>query len=214
MGIKIYNTAGALTIDSESRSVVTSQLKAMGSLSDVGYYQLINSLGGQYTTGMLAQSFFPSSGLRWFQCTTDGALSFPGALMYTPNTGRFMITSNTNPIQRGYLNAYNASGQLTWSDLSASSMPRIMGFFTVPSSHDLSTALTLTSPIANPWICVSQCPGNLSDDGSTTGYSGIMIRRDNASTFTLQYISKNQNSYRTAMGSNGFSIALAYFTGY
>ena len=213
-GLQIYNSAGALTIDSENKSVVTSQYKGMGSLSDVGYYQLVNSLGGQYTTGFLAQSFFPVSGLRWFRCLSDGALSFPGALMYTPGTGDFLITSNTNAIASGYCDVFNASGQLIWSAVAASSMPRMVGFFSVPSSHDLSTPLTLSSPIANPWICVSQCPGNLSDDGNTTGYSGIMIRRDNASTYTLQYISKNQNSYRTAMGSNGFNIALAYFTGY
>lgn len=93
-------------------------------------------------------------------------------------------------------------------------MPRIIGFLTVPAGYNLSSPITLSSPIANPFICVSQCPGNLSDDGSATGYSGIMIRRDNASTFTLQYINKNQNNFTAAMGNNGFNIALAYFVGY
>lgn len=186
----------------------------MGALTDIGYYQIINSLGGQYTMGLLTRNFFPASGLRWFQLQTDGALAFPGATMYTANTGRFMITSNTIGLSSGYLDVFNASGQLIWSAVSASSMPRIVGFFSVPSSHDLSTPLTLVSPIANPWICISQCPGNISDDGNATGYSGIMIRRDNASTYTLQYINKNQKSYSQAMSSNGFNIALAYFTGY
>lgn len=213
-GLQIYNSAGVLTIDGENKSVVTSQYKGMGAISDLGYYRILHSLGNQYSTGYLTENFFPSSGLRWFRCLTDGAINFPGALQYQPGTGDFMITSNTNGIASGYCDVFNASGQLIWSAVAASSMPRIIGFFTVPSSHDLSTALTLTSPIANPWICVSQCPGNISDDGSVTGYSGICIRRDNASTYTLQYVNRNQNSYRAAMGSNGFQIALAYFTGY
>ncbi|MDV2904903.1 hypothetical protein R0H17_25105 [Phytobacter diazotrophicus] len=213
-GLQIYNSAGVLTIDGSSKSVVASQYKAMGAVSDVGYYQLINSLGGQYTTGYLAQSFFPSSGLRWFRPLVDGSLNFPGALMYQPGSGDFMITSNTNGIASGYCDVFNESGALIWSAVAASSMPRIIGFLTVPAGYNLSSPITLSSPIANPFICVSQCPGNLSDDGSVTGYSGIMIRRDNASTFTLQYINKNQNNFSTAMGNNGFNIALAYFVGY
>lgn len=66
----------------------------------------------------------------------------------------------------------------------------------------------------DPWFCWSQCPGNLSDDGETIGYSGIVIRRNSSTSFSLQYVSKNQKTYRQAMGNNGFQIALATFTGY
>ncbi|MDF2784224.1 MAG: hypothetical protein K0S95_759 [Pantoea eucrina] len=213
-GFQVYNSAGKLTIDSDNRTIAISQQKAMGNLTDVGYYQIQNSLGGEYSMGFLQPNFFPSSGVRWFQPQTNGAICFPGAYQYTPGSGRFMITSNTNGLASGYLDVHDSSGRLVWSAASAATMPRIMGFFTISSGYNLASPITLTSPIANPWICISQCPGNISDDGSVVGYSGILLRRNSTTSFSLQYVNKLQKNYTQAMGGNGFSIALAYFTGY
>jgi len=134
--------------------------------------------------------------------------------MYEAGTGRFMLSSNTTALTSGYLDVYNASGQLVWTAASAGTMPRIRDFFTVPSSHDLGTVLTLTTSFADPWICISQCPGNVSDDGTVVGYSGLLIRRNSSTSFSLQYVNQYQKTYRQAMGNNGFQIALASFTGY
>ncbi|EPE1587081.1 hypothetical protein ACSGVW_001482 [Escherichia coli] len=213
-GFQCYNSAGKLTIDSDNRAIVMSSVKAMGSLSDIGYYTINSSFGNGSTLGYLALNFFPNTGLRWFQLQTNGKYCFPGASMYEAGSGRFMLSNNTTALTSGYLDVRNSAGTLIWSAASAATMPRIRGFFTIPAGHNLGTALTLTTPFADPWICISQCPGNISDDGATTGYSGIMIRRNSSTSFTLQYVNKNQMTYAQAMGSAQVQIALASFTGY
>jgi len=213
-GFQVYNSAGALTIDSDNKAVVMSSVKAMGSLSDTGYYSISSAFGNGSTLGFLGLNFFPNTGLRWFQLQTNGKYCFPGASMYEVGSGRFMLSSNTTALTSGYLDVFSASGQMIWTANSAGTMPRIRDFFTVPSSHDLGTALTLNTTFADPWICISQCPGNVSDDGTATGYSGVLIKRISSTQFQLQYVNKNQKAYRTAMGNNGFQIALASFTGY
>lgn len=213
-GFQVYNSAGALTIDSNNKSVVTSQYKNMGGLTDTGFYLINSTFGNGSTLGFLANNFFPDQGLRWFQLLSDGRYCFPGCSLYEAGTGRFMISSNTNGIASGYLDVYNGSGQLIWSAASAGSMPRIQGFLSVPAGYDLSSPLTLNTSFVNPWICVSQCPGNISDDGTVSGYSGLLIRRNSSTSFTLQYVNSKQKGYATAMGNSGLNIALASFTGY
>ncbi|AUU90416.1 hypothetical protein C2U55_15680 [Enterobacteriaceae bacterium ENNIH3] len=213
-GFQLYNSAGALTIDSQNKSVVVSTVKAMGSLEVIGDSRIVSDFGNGSTLGALPYPFFPESGLKWFQFFTDGSYCFPGASMYEQGTGRFMICSNTTPIQSGYLDVFDAAGNLIWSAASAGTMPRISDFITVPPSHDLKNALTVNTTIANPWICISQCPGNYSTDGTTSGYSGIVIKRNSSTSFSIQYINRFQKTYQQAMGGNGIRIALASFTGY
>jgi hypothetical protein len=43
--------------------------------------------------------------------------------MYEQGTGRFMICSNTTPIQSGYLDVFDPAGNLIWSAASAGTMP-------------------------------------------------------------------------------------------
>lgn len=213
-GFQLYNSAGALTIDSQNKSVVMSTVKAMGTLEVIGDSRIVSDFGNGSTLGALPYPFFPESGLKWFHLLTDGSYCFPGASMYEQGTGRFMICSNTTPIQSGYLDVFDPAGNLVWSAASAGTMPRISDFFTVPPSHDLKNALTVNTAIANPWICISQCPGNYSTDGTTSGYSGIVIRRNSSTSFSIQYINRLQKTYQQAMGGNGIRIALASFTGY
>ncbi|WP_312229003.1 hypothetical protein [Pseudescherichia sp.] len=214
-GFEVYNSAGALTIDSGwGKSIVMSSVKAMGGLLDTGFYRFNSSLGDGSVLGFLTSDFFPAEGLRWFQPQVNGSYCFPGASLYQAGTGRFMLSNNTTPLQSGYLDVFDPGGQLTFSAASAGTMPRIMDFFTVPATHDLATAITLNTAFADPWICISQCPGNVSSDGSQGGYSGLMIRRVTSTQFQLQYLNRFQKPYRTAMGGNGIRIALAYFTGY
>mgnify|MGYP004728819391 CR=1 FL=1 len=131
-----------------------------------------------------------------------------------PNSGRFMTSSHTAGITSGFLDVMDASGNLVWSAASAGSMPRIQGFFSVAAGVDLSKTVTVTSPVANPWFCWSQCPGNVSDDGTVLGYSGLVIKRNSSTSFSLQYINQYQKTYTQAMGTHGLQIALATFTGY
>lgn len=213
-GFEVYNSSGALTIDSNNKSVVMSTVQAMGALdsASVGYYVLSTAFGNGSTLGYRLTDM--PSGLVWFQLQTNGAYCFPGAGLFAAGTGRFMSSSNTAGLTSGYLDVYNASGTLIWSAASAGSMPRIRDFFTVPAGYNLATALTVTTSFADPWFCVSQCPGNLSDDGETVGYSGLLVRRNTSTSFSLQYVNVNQYAYATTMGSSGLSIALCSFTGY
>ncbi|HDP9852896.1 hypothetical protein [Escherichia coli] len=213
-GFQCYNDAGKLTIDSDNRATVSSQVKAMGTLSDTGYYLINSSFGNGSTLGFLGANFFTANGLRWFQLQSNGRYCFPGAQLYEAGTGRFMLSNNTAALTSGYLDVRNSAGTLIWSAASAGTMPRVRGFFTIPAGHDLGTALTVTSPFADPWICISQCVGNVSDDGTVTGYSGILIKRNSSTSFTLQYVNRYQMSYTQAMGSAQVQIALASFTGY
>lgn len=216
-GFEVYNSAGVLTIDSNNKSIMTGSVKSMGSLIDYGYYTGITcAFGDGGSLGFLNNSIITNRNTTqyWFQLQTDGAWCFPGAELFQPNTGRFMTSNHTTTPTSGYLDVFNTQGQLIWSAASAGSMPRIRGFLTVPKSHDLANVITLTSPVANPWFCWSQCPGNVSDDGVTLGYSGLVIRRNSSTSFSIQYIRQLQRRYTDAMGSNGFSLALATFTGY
>ncbi|MBC4257792.1 hypothetical protein H8M44_18285 [Klebsiella pneumoniae] len=214
-GFQVFNSAGAMTINSENKGTVASLYNPMPSLTDIGFYRIDSIFGNGSTLGFLPPSFYPTNGgLRWFRLTVDGRYCFPGASMFEPGTGDFMISSSAVGIQSGYLDVFDGGGNLVWSAVSAGSMPRIRSFLTIPPGHDLSSAITFNTSFDSPWICIGQCPGNLSDDGTATGYSGIMIRRNSSTSYTLQYINKNQLSYLSMMGSNQLQIALASFTGY
>ena len=213
-GFQVYNSAGALTIDSNNKSVVTSQVLGMPALTDTGFWLINSAFGNGSTLGYLPLNYLPSTGLRWFQPQVDGKYFFAGSSLYEAGMGRFMMCSNTGNISSGYLDVFDGNGSLIWSAASASQMPRIQGFFDIPAGYDLSTAITLNSPIANPWICISQCPGNIAAAEATSGYSGILIKRYNATQFGIQYVNRLQKSYTQAMGNNGLRIALASFTGY
>lgn len=213
-GFNVYNAYGKLTVDSDNRATLISQVKEMGGLIDVGAFNIPSAFGNGSTLGYIGLNFFPADGLRWFQLYSDGRYCFPGASLYEAGTGRFMLSNNTNAMTSGYLDVFNGGGGLIWSAASAGTMPRILDFFTIPAGHDLASPITFNTNFANPWICISQCPGNVTDDGTVGGYSGIMIRRNSATSFTVQYVNKNQMNYPTAMGSSQVQIALAAFTGY
>jgi hypothetical protein len=46
-------------------------------------------------------------------------------------------TARNIGMQSGYLDVFDSSGSLIWSAASASSMPRVVGFFDVPANYDL-----------------------------------------------------------------------------
>ncbi|WP_244586347.1 hypothetical protein [Escherichia coli] len=216
-GFEVYNSAGALTIDSTNKSIMTGGVKAMGTLTDQGYYTGITcAFGNGGALGFLNSNVIVNRNTTqyWFQLQTDGAWCFPGAYLFMPNSGRFITSTHTATPTSGYLDVFNASGTLIWSAASAATMPRIVGFLSAGAGVDLSSVVTVTSPVANPWFCWSQCPGNVSDDGTVLGYSGIVIKRNSSTSFSFQYINKLQRSYTQAMGNNGIQIALATFTGY
>ena len=213
-GFQTYNTRGQLTIDSETKGITIGRLLNQGSLLDTGYYVFNSPLGNGSTLGYLRNNVFPNNqGLRWFQFTRN-SYAFPGSSMFEANSVRFMTSTAGVAVPSGYLDVFSPSGELVWSAVGASSVPRIRDFFTIPAGHNLVNTLTFETSFPDPWICMNQFPGNVSDDGTSVGYSGIFIRRNSSTSFSLQYPSRYQNNYMTAMAGRAYSIALAQFIGY
>lgn len=216
-GFEVYNSAGALTIDSSNKSILTGSIKPMGTLTDYGYYAGITcAFGTGSSLGFLPNNVITNRNTTqyWFQIQNDGAWCFPGAELFMPNSGRFMTSTHTANPTSGFLDVFNPSGTLIWSAASAATMPRIVGFLSAGAGVNLSSPVTVTTPVSNPWFCWSQCPGNVSDDGAALGYCGLVIKRNSSNSFSFQYINSKQRSYTQAMGNNGIQIALATFTGY
>jgi hypothetical protein len=115
-------------------------------------------------------------------------------------------------MQSGYLDVFDTGGNLIWSAASASKMPRVVGFFDVPANYDLQNNTLSVSLSFNPWILVNNCPGNLSDDGTVTGYSGIVLKWT-GSQLQGRYISKNQRSWSQTFQGRGLRIPIAQFVG-
>jgi hypothetical protein len=61
----------------------------------------------------------------------------PGAEILEDYAGMMIRTSRNAALESGYLDVFNGAGELIWSAVSASKMPRIMGFFDVPPGYDL-----------------------------------------------------------------------------
>lgn len=215
-GFQVYNQYGALTIDGTNKSIATSQYLGRLPVIDVGSVVFVNgtAFGNGTSLGWL-QNPLPRGGMKWWRPLVNGSWGMPGSSLYTPNSGDFMVSSVNTTLQSGFLDVFNEGGQLVWSAASAGTMPRIMDFITIPAGHNLANTITVNTLFANPWICISQCPGESSEAGEGTGgYSGIIIRRNNQSNLSIQYINRNQNNYINAMGGGELKIALAYFTGY
>lgn len=213
-GFQAFNSAGALTVDGTNKPAMISQYKQITSVTDYGYYQIESpfTTNGGYDLGFLPENFYPNVSTRWVRMNS-GKYCFPGADQFQPNSGQMMISTQSLTVSSGYLDVYNESGSLIWSAVSAASVPRILDFIDIPPGYDLQNNTYVKSLSYNPWFLQNACPGNISDDGTVTGYSGVCIRWT-GSQIQVRYISKLQNTYNTALGSVGLRIPLAYITGY
>lgn len=213
-GFEAYNSAGKLMVDGTSKPAMISTLSTISSVTDYGYYQISNvfSTNGGYDLGYLPSNFYPSPSARWVRLNA-GYYCFPGANQYQTNAGQMMVSTQNQSVTSGYLDVFDASGTLIWSAVSAATVPRILDFIDIPAGYDLQNNTYVKALSYNPWFLANACPGNISDDGSVVGYSGVVIKWD-GSQIQVRYISKLQNTYSTTLGSIGLKIPLAYFTGY
>lgn len=212
-GIEIYNSAGKLIIDSNNKHTVVSTLKNVTTVTDTGYYVLSTNFGNGSNLGFLPYQFLPEGMLRWGQLNS-GQWCFPGASMWAANSGRFMISDKNGSISSGYLDVFNSSGTLIWSAASAGSMPRIVDFMEIPAGTNLQGVTYSKTLSYNPWFLQNSCPGNLSDDGEVTGYSGVCLKWT-GTQLQVTYICSKQTAYTsTPLYTYGLKIPLAVFTGY
>ncbi len=210
-GFEVYNSAGKLLVDSQNRSTLFYDQRSLGAVTEKGFYRVDSPFGDGSTLGFTQQQFWNDGNLRWLQLDAN-KYGLPGADLLEDNAGRMIRTTRNIGMQSGYLDVFDAGGNLIWSAASASKMPRVVGFFDVPASYDLQNNTFTINLGFNPWILVNNCPGNLSDDGGATGYSGIALKWT-GSQLQGRYITKNQRNWSQTLQGRGLRIPIAQFVG-
>lgn len=212
IGFEVYNDAGALQIDSDNRTTLFSDVRNITGVTDTGYYHIPNPFGGDYPFGFLKPSDMPAPGfLHWFQLN-PGAFCMPGALSFQNNSGRLIRTSRNIGIESGFLDVRDSQGNLVWSAKSADLAPRIKGFIDLPANANVDNQVISFTPGFNPWILLNSVPGNISDDGEVTGYSGLVIKWT-GSQIQVKYVNKYQNNFANSFGKRGgLKIPYAIFS--
>lgn len=210
-GFEVYNGSGKLLVDSQNRSTLFFDQRLMGTVTDKGFYRVDSPFGDGSTLGHTQQQFWNDGSLRWLQLDAN-KYGLPGANLLEDNAGRMIRTARNIGMQSGYLDVFDSSGSLIWSAASASSMPRVVGFFDVPANYDLQNNTLAINLTFNPWILINNCPGNITTDGTVGGYSGIVLKWT-GSQLQGRYISKNQRSWSQTIQGRGLLIPIAQFVG-
>ncbi len=213
-GFEVYNDAGALQIDSDNKTTLFSDIRNIDGLTDNGYYKIDNPFGGSYPFGFLKPADTPVPGyLYWFRLNA-GAFAMPGAFSFQNGSGQIIRTTRNLGVESGYLDVMNGNGDLIWSAKSASRVPRVRGFIDLPANSPVDSQIVSFSTGFNPWILMNMVPGNISDDGESTGYSGLLIKWT-GSEIQVKYTSKYQKNFSQSFGGRGgLKIPYAYFQGY
>ncbi|WP_272843785.1 hypothetical protein [Pantoea ananatis] len=208
-GIQIFNDSGALVIDSNYKGTYFRDSKDYTSITDVGYYDIKCNLGNSSDMGFVSGSFPDDDNLIWFKPNDNARFFATGPSWMTTNAGRAARTHSGIAVESGYKDIFNSAGELIWSAVMAAKIPRIVGFFDIPPNFDLDNTVYSQSMAGNMWILLSSCPsGNISDDGSTTGYSGLYFKYSGG-VLQCQWVSKFQQSWASTLKPYGLRIPIA-----
>lgn len=210
-GFAVWNQAGYQTINSDQRHTVLVNAYNP-TLIDIGAVAANTPFGNLNALGSLNPNYYPQpNNLYWFRLNA-GSWCFPGAWYFQPGTVQFCVTSRVQALQSGYLDVYDAAGGLIWSANSAANMPRVRNLFDIPAGVD--SAPQGIAPGFSPWILMGACPGNVSVDDASVGFSGLVFRWDGG-TLQCQWARKNQSAtFANTFGDKGgLRIPLAYFNG-
>lgn len=215
MSIQFRNAAGAITVDANQKGTYFRDTFTATGITDKGYYQIKNSLGGAGDMGFMVNAPKLDDHLQWFRFNNNAKYmpmisSYMGGGLATQNAGVLARTHFNAPISGGYINVWNAAGQLIWSDQAAAKIPRIVGFLTIPPNFDLDNQVYQQNIGLDKWLLVSMCQGNISDDGMVTGYSGLFFRMLNG-TLQVQWNSKLQKTWAQTFKATGLRIPFAIF---
>lgn len=127
--------------------------------------------------------------------------------LMTVNAGRMARSRSDLPVESGYRDVFNSSGELVWSVVHAAKIPRIIGFYDIPVDFDLDSAAYSQYIGTDTWILASNAPGTISFDGGNTGYSGLFRFINGA--LSCQWISQHQDSWLSTMKPYGLRIPIA-----
>lgn len=215
--IQLRNSAGAITVDSDNKAAHYRDHVAMTTITDRGYYVLPNKLGGTGDMGYppMNQQFKADDNLQWFRFNNNAKAMFCinqylGGGLVTQNAGVMARTHFNLPVAKGYINIWNAKGELIWSDAQAAKIPRIVGFFTIPPNFDLDNNVYQQNIGLDKFILASMCPGEISDDGTVAGWSGLFFRMVNG-TLQVQWLNKYQKTWAQTFKATGMKIPYAIF---
>lgn len=208
-GYQYFNEAGALVIDSNYKGTYYLDTRDFTGISDVGFYNITCQLGNSLDMGFANASVPLDDSLRWFKPNNNAKMFFTGPDWVTASAGSMARTRSDLPIISGYRDVFNAAGVLVWSAAMAARIPRILGFFDIPPNFDLDNAVYSQYIGTNVWISVSSVPGgNISDDGTVTGYSGPFFRFTNG-TLQCQWVNRFQQTWASTLRPYGLRIPYA-----
>lgn len=213
--IQLRNSANAITVDSDNKAAHYRDHVSYSTISDKGYYVIPNKLGGTGDMGFSLQGYKADDNLQWFRFNNNAKAFFAinqylGGGLVTQNAGVMARTHFALPVAKGYINIWNAKGELIWSDAQAAKIPRILGFITIPPNFDLDNNVYQQNIGLDKFILTNMCPAELSDDGTVAGWSGLFFRMVNG-TIQVQWVRKNQKSWAETFKATGMKIPYAIF---
>ncbi|WP_312837180.1 hypothetical protein [Pantoea sp.] len=208
-GYQVFNSAGALVIDSNYKGTYYRDYVQYAGLTDVGYYNISCQLGNSVDMGFVSGSVPDDDNLRWFRPNNNAKFFASNPAWMTASAGLMARTHSGMPVESGYRDVFNAAGELIWSAVMAAKIPRIIGFFDIPANFDLDNSVFSQAIGNNTWILMSSCPsGNISDDGAATGYSGLFFNFSNG-TLQCQWVNQLQQTWASTLKPYGLRIPYA-----
>lgn len=205
-GYQVFNSAGALVIDSNYKGTYFLDTVDYTAISDIGFYNITCQLGNSLDMGFVNASVPLDDSLRWFKPNNNAKMFFSGPDWMTASAGSMARTRSDQPVISGYRDVYNSAGVLVWSAAMAARIPRILGFFDIPPNFDLDNSVYSQYIGANVWLCVSSIPGgNISDDGTVSGYSGPFFKFING-TLQCQWVNRLQQTWASTLKPYGLRI--------
>ncbi len=213
-GFQVFNSSGAVTIDSNYFGTYYRDSRSYTSITDRGAYNITTPIGNTNDMGYVSNSFRPDKNLQWFKFNQGAKAIFCNGdyPLATANSGMMARTGYDVPIESGYKDVFNADGKLVWSAVSAAKIPRVIGFFDIPAGYNLDSTVYSQNIGTNTFLLSGLCPGNLSygegAEGSNTGYSGLFFRFNGGVLSTI-WISQYQSTWAGTMRQYGLRIPYA-----
>lgn len=207
-GFQYWNSNGALMIDSNHKGTYFQDIMEYTNITDVGFYQIETTIGNSLNMGYVFNKYPESDSLLWFKPNNGAKMVFGGTDLMTANAGRMARTRSDLPVESGYRDVFNATGELVWSAVHAAKIPRVIGFYDIPVNYDLDEKAYSQYIGPDTWILASNAPGSISFDGGDTGYSGLFFLF-NGGVLSCQWICKNQSSWLSTMKPYGLRIPVA-----
>lgn len=213
-GFEVINNAGVVTINSDQKHTIFDSIYTPRFLN-TGDYNLATKFGNLSELAYLNQLDLRKDGfLHWVQFTGNNQWGFPGSDLFKPGSIRVIRTSRNKAVQSGYLDVFDASGNLVWSAQSSATMPRIMGFLDVAGSYDLTNNIVSVTPGFNPFFLWDRCCGAMDTDGVASGYTGNLVRWTGSQLQTTWISSKQRGFNEIFNGRGNLKIPYARFQGY